>query len=303
MLGFNRILLATDFSPSAAAALRYAAALARLSPATLQVLHVVDTRVAALSRWTDVFRATEVLATKTATETETFQTLLNDPALAGLTVVPTVQHGHPADHIVDVAANVDLLVLGTQGTTAGSMVGTVARQIVHRSAVPVLLVPPTCHVPVPPTSGTAPLPVQRLVLALHVVEYAPQALELSRTIATLCHASLSVLQVLDPTRFRSYVLDAGGGLAYNLDGTYALLQKRLEDVVPEAFVPALERLVVIGDTAKAIVQHVRDRQADLAVLSVHPYGGLKQVFTPSTVDALLDQIPCPLLAVPIPTAL
>ena len=48
MLEFNRILLATDFSASATAALLYAAALARLSHATLQVLHVIDTRVTAL---------------------------------------------------------------------------------------------------------------------------------------------------------------------------------------------------------------------------------------------------------------
>ena len=40
MLGFNRILLATDFSACATAALLYAAALARLSHATLQLLHV-----------------------------------------------------------------------------------------------------------------------------------------------------------------------------------------------------------------------------------------------------------------------
>ena len=73
MLGLNRILLATDFSASATAALLYAAALTRLSHATLQVLHVLDTRVTALARWTDVFHSTEVFAAKIAEETTALQ--------------------------------------------------------------------------------------------------------------------------------------------------------------------------------------------------------------------------------------
>ena len=43
MLTLNRILLASDFSPSAEAALRYAAALARQSQASLIVMHVAET--------------------------------------------------------------------------------------------------------------------------------------------------------------------------------------------------------------------------------------------------------------------
>ena len=104
MLGLNRILLATDFSASATAALLYAAALTRLSHATLQVLHVLDTRVTALARWTDVFHSTEVFAAKIAEETTALQELLAHPALTGLAVEQLVRQGHPADHIIDLAA-------------------------------------------------------------------------------------------------------------------------------------------------------------------------------------------------------
>src|SRR5690349_10028267 len=115
MLGFNRILLATDFSTSATAALLYAAALARLSHATLQVLHVIDTRVTALARWTDVFRSTEVFTAKAEAEASALQELLAHPALTGLSVERLVRQGHPADSITDVAANVDLVVMGAHG--------------------------------------------------------------------------------------------------------------------------------------------------------------------------------------------
>src|SRR4030095_10059560 len=203
MLGFNRILLATDFSASATAALLYAAALARLAHATLQVLHVIDTRVTALARWTDVFHSTEVFAAKAATETAALQGLLTHPALAGLPVQQLVHQGHPADSIIDLAANVDLVVMGTRGTPSERTMGKVAQQVAHGSPVPVLLVPASCRVP--ETSATLPptLPVQHILFALHVVEYAPGAVTLCRVLATVCHASLTVLQVLEPdTSFR-----------------------------------------------------------------------------------------------------
>ena len=200
MLGLNRILLATDFSASATAALLYAAALTRLSHATLQVLHVLDTRVTALARWTDVFHSTEVFAAKIAEETTALQDLLAHPALTGLAVEQLVRQGHPADHIIDLAARVDLVVMGAQGTTTASekTTGKVAQEVVHGSPAPVLLVPvgskvPECVATLPPT-----LPVQRILFALHVVEYAPQAVTLCRDLMTVCQASLSVLQVLEP---------------------------------------------------------------------------------------------------------
>jgi nucleotide-binding universal stress UspA family protein len=305
MLGFNRILLATDFSTSATAALLYAAALARLAHATLQVLHVIDTRVTALARWTDVFHSTEVFAAKAATETAALQELLTHPALAGLPVQQLVHQGHPADSIIDLATNVDLVVMGTQGTPSERTMGKVAQQVAHGSPVPVLLVPASCRVP--ETSATLPptLPVQHILFALHVVEYAPGAVTLCRALATVCHASLTVLQVLEPdTSFRLSSFSAGTGLSHNLDGANALLHKRLEDIMPDTPTgPAIERLVVRGNPAEVIPQQIKERRADLVVMSVHSYEGLKKFFALSMVDAVLAQTPCPLLVVPFPPAL
>ncbi len=301
MLGFNRILLATDFSAGATAALQYAALLARLSHATLQVLHVIDTRVAALARWTDVFRSTEVLAAKESQETAALQQLLTHPALAGLPVEQLIRYGHPGDNIVDVTANVDLVVMGTQGTTtaAGRAAGKVARQVAHGSLAPVLLVPTAYRgAEISATTGLA-LPIQRILLALNVVQYAPQAVTLSRAFAAVCSATLDVLQVLDPDKLRSYPLNAGAGLSHNLPGMQALMQQRLEEIVLDTPTgPAVERLVVVGTPPQVILQQANERRVDLVVMSVHAYAGLRKLFTASTVDAVLEQTPCPLLAVP-----
>jgi nucleotide-binding universal stress UspA family protein len=306
MLGFNRILLATDFSASATAALLYAAALTRLSHATLQVLHVIDTRVTALARWTEVLHSPDVFATRRAEETAALQALLEHPALTGLGVEALVRQGHPADNVIDMAAKVDLVVMGTQGATPASEKTTsnVAQEVAHGSPTPVLLVPagskvPESNVTLPPT-----LPVQRILFALHVIEYAPQAVTLCRALATVCQASLAVLQVLEPDAFRLSSLGAGTGLSHNLDGINALLHKRLADIMPDMSTGlAVERLVVPGNPAEIIPQQSRERRADLVVMSAHSYAGLKKLFVPSIVEAVLAQTSCPLLAVPFPPIL
>jgi nucleotide-binding universal stress UspA family protein len=269
------------------------------------VLHVIDTRVTALARWTDVFHSTEVFAAKAAAETAALQELLAHPALAGLPVQQLVHQGPPADRIIDLAANVDLVVMGAPGTPSERTTGKVAQQVAHGSPAPVLLVPASCRVP--ETSAPLPptLPVQHILFALHVVEYASQAVTLCRALATVCHASLTVLQVLAPdTSFRLSSLSAGTGLSHNLDGANALLHKRLEDIMPDTPTgAAIERLVVRGNPAEVIAQQIKERHADLVVMSVHSYAGLKKLFAPSMVDAVLAQTPCPLLTVPFPPAL
>lgn len=307
MLGFNRILLATDFSACASAALLYAAVLTRLSHATLQLLHVIDTRVTVLSHWTDIFHGPEVFATRTEQETAALQELLAHPALAGLPVEQCVRQGHPADSIIDLAANVDLVVMGGQGTTPASesAIGKVAQQVAHGSPAPVLLVPASAKVPEMSAMPSLTLPVQHILFALHVVEYAPQAVTLCRALATVCHASLTVLQVLEPdTAFRLSSLSAGTGLSHNLESTTTLLRKRLEEIMPDMPTgPAIERLVVRGNPTEAIPQQIKERNTDLVIMSVHAYEGLQKLFVPSIVDAVLAQTPCPLLAVPFPPPL
>lgn len=297
MLGFDRILLASDFSAGATAALHYAAAFARLSHASLQVLHVVDTRVRALPRWADVLHATDVFATMEAQGTDALQALTGHQALAGLTVDTILRHGHPADAIVDAAANADLVVMGTQGiSTRDHGMGAMVRDIAHACPVPVLLVPPQGAT----AEATAPsLSLKEILLALHVVHYAPQAVHIAHTLATHCHATLGVLQVLDPEQPNTYLLDTGRGLSHNVDAMRAALRKHLEDVVPDTpDGPSIVRLVATGTPATAILQQAKERQADLVVMSIHAYSGWRRLFYLSTVDAVLEQLSCPLLVVP-----
>jgi nucleotide-binding universal stress UspA family protein len=60
---------------------------------------------------------------------------------------------------------------------------------------------------------------------------------------------------------------------------------------------------VRGNPVEVIPQQIQEHRADLVIMSVHSYEGLKKFFVPSMVDAVLTQMPCPLLAVPFPPTL
>jgi nucleotide-binding universal stress UspA family protein len=304
MLTFDRIMLASDFSASSEAALHYAAALARRSHARLLILHVMDTRVAALPHWSDVFRSTEVFAAREAEAAQALERLSTHPALAGLSVETSVQHGNPTTRICDLAPNVDLVVMGTRGRASGWGIKpyAVAQQVAHGSIVPVLLVPESGgRVGLPAAAKAEHLTLPRVVLALHFAHYAPQAIDLARALAVASQAPLQVLQVLEPDKIASYPLEAGSGLYHNREAIKTLIKKRLADIVPDSPTgPTVERLILEGEAAETIVKHGATQQAGMIVMSVHAYGALQKFFIPSTVDAVIAQAPCPLLAVPFP---
>ncbi len=302
MLTPNRILLVSDFSASAEAALCYAAALARQSQASLLVMHVIETGAAAFSRWTDVFRSSEVLAAREAADLAAMERLLAHPALADLSVDKFVAYGNPVDHITDMAPRVDLVVMGTGGDEAppGQAHGTVARQVAHASATPILLVPPGGGAAGLPTEHAAHVPFRQLLLAIDLAQYAPQAVEAATAVAADCQAPLLALQIIEPGKASHYPVDAGRGLHHNVDGLTTLLVKHLAEVVPDeaAEGPPRQRVVQDGPAVEAILHRIAEHRADLVVMSVHAYGALRKFFMLSTVDAVLAQAPCPLLAVP-----
>jgi nucleotide-binding universal stress UspA family protein len=303
MLTCNRILLASDFSASAEAALLYAAAWARQTHAHLLMLHVLDTRVSALPRWTDVFRSTEAFAAMEVAATDALMRLPAHPALAGLHVETVMQHGNPRERIIDAAVDADLVVLGTQGQGRGEggVTGKVAQDIAHGSPTPVLLVPEGGGQAGLPEAGSACLPWRNILLALYFAQYAPQAITLTQELATACHATLQVLQVIEPDKITSYPLEAGAGLYHNLEAMKILLRQRLADIVPDIPAgPPVERLILEGNAAEVIRRESAARRADLIVMSAHAYGVVHKFFTVSTVDTVLAQAPCPLLAVPMP---
>jgi nucleotide-binding universal stress UspA family protein len=299
VLTLNRILLVSDFSASAEAALRIAGAMARQSQASLLVLHVIETGVRALPHWRDIFRSTEVLAGQEAASRAALDQCLTHPVLDGLAVDGVVQYGNPIDRITDMAPRADLVIMGTGETDAVS--GVIAREVAHSSATPVLLVPPDGGTADLPAAGAAQMRFNQILLAIDLSRYAPQAIEMATVFAADNKAPLLALQILDPQKAGAYPVDPGMGLHHNLVGLKALLEKRLAEVMPgesEASPPM--RRVLHGSAAEVILEQMAEQQTELVVMSAHAYGTLRRFFTESTIDTVLAQASCPLLAVPLP---
>lgn len=303
MRTLNRILLVSDRSASTESALLYATALARQAQASILAMQVVKTGMAALSRWTDIFRSTEALAETEAEGRETLEHLAANPAFDGLDVQYLLDHGHPVDRITDMAPRVDLVVMGMgeSDTAEGQAMQHTAREVAHGSATPVLLVPPgggTAGVPDPQATGHT---WQRLLLAIDLAGYAQQAVDIATELASAHHASLLALQVLNPQKPSAYPVSAGEGMHHNIAGLKVLLAKRLGEVLPDVSDgPPYQRQVLEGEVATVIAEQVAAHRADLVIVSAHAYGTMQKLFTPSTIHAILSEATCPLLAVPFP---
>ena len=146
MMTIQRILVPTDFSQAADAALIYAKELADRFGARLQLLHVI-----ALPTFypmgPDAAAAFPMAELMTETETAAQNTLEEQARGTGLpadrvSVRTTV--GTPVSEILDAIPNdgIDLVVMGThgRGMVEHVLLGSVAERVVRRSPVPVLTV-------------------------------------------------------------------------------------------------------------------------------------------------------------------
>jgi nucleotide-binding universal stress UspA family protein len=135
----KRILVATDFSHGAEAALAWAQALAAAFRAEMILLHVLD-----LSRFPP-----NIAAAPTGDEMLAHMRADNEQHMAAMVkrfpgARPILREGMARSAILEVAAEVeaDLIVMGTHGHTGLSHVffGSVAEHVVRHSRIPVLTV-------------------------------------------------------------------------------------------------------------------------------------------------------------------
>jgi len=135
---YRRILVPTDGSETAAAAMEEAIDLASTDSAEVHVLHVIDS-------WhydTSIESAVEPLRE----EAEPFvERLAGLAEAAGVPVTTAIEVGRPAHHVLEYADDhdVDLIVLGTRGRGGlpRRLLGSVTQYVVAHAEVPVHVVP------------------------------------------------------------------------------------------------------------------------------------------------------------------
>lgn len=139
----SRILVPTDFSADADAALQYAIDLAKPFGATIRLLHVVEDLMAA-GMWSTECYTIDVagLLINLVKDAEERLNSTRIEAGAAAQITTDVRSGHAATTIVDTAreCHADLIVMGTKGRTglAHLLMGSVAERVVRLAPCPVL---------------------------------------------------------------------------------------------------------------------------------------------------------------------
>jgi len=146
----RRILLATDFSPNAREATKYACALATKFDAELHLLYVFEEFTGSTYAIGVPFPPPHSRIEEHKQQVaESLIELIDVDWRARHAIVRATREGHPFVEIIRYAKGhaIDLIVMGTHGRTGipHLLMGSVAENVVRKSSCPVLTVRPSDH--------------------------------------------------------------------------------------------------------------------------------------------------------------
>ncbi|MFC6757556.1 MULTISPECIES: universal stress protein [Haloarcula] len=140
--GYGDILVPTDGSGRAAAAVGHAVAVADAFGSTVHAVSVVN--VGDIATGAEVSVPAGLLEELEAAATDATESIATEAAAAGVEAVTAVRTGRPKHDLLEYVADhdVDLVVMGTHGRTGLDRVllGSTAEALVRRAEVPVLTV-------------------------------------------------------------------------------------------------------------------------------------------------------------------
>ncbi len=142
---FQKILVPTDFSPHADAALRLACELAKSNEAALYVVHVYDLLLTSLPEGMTYYDTAAVTYMREELGKRLAQVQRNATAAGVRQVETKLIEGQPYREIVRAAeeSKSQLIVMGTHGRTgiAHVLLGSVAERVARKAPCPVITVP------------------------------------------------------------------------------------------------------------------------------------------------------------------
>ena len=293
---YDRIVIAVDGSDEARRAARRGLELARAVEAEVTVVSVVERKTLRLTETAEEKRQLRERGEEALAEIETLA------AEVGHAVRTELLEGKPAAQIREHVATTDaeLLVVGRQGRTGlgRRLLGGVTEQLLHRSDVPVLVVPDGDH------DGEAVSDWSDILITTDGSENAEMAVPHGIGVAERCASTVHVLNVVD-LQAAGGVFDAGG-----LDRAFIeRLETRGEEAVDrvasdiEESTPALsvetavERTTSFDGAAAGVEAYVETNGIDLVVLGSHGRSNLKRQLLGSVASTVLRTVDVPVLVV------
>lgn len=286
----QRILVPTDFSPASDCALIFAKELAGPFKAEIHLLHVrtvVDNPIVSSEDLDEVER---ILAMSDAKTRETLE------EYAAGTEVPTHCHIErgiaPADAIIKAIAehHCDLVVMGTNGRRGLKrlMVGSVAKEVVHRSPVPVLTTREE--------TGRAFSP-QKILVAYDSSEDSLQAVLLAAEWAAVLSAEITLIHAMEPITYPDFYSH------YTLrENHLTRLGQQCHDGLAEVGKTHLQNVthetaVIYAQAAGGISEYASSHGFGLVVLATRGLSGIARALFGSVAERVTQISEVPVLTV------
>lgn len=288
----RHILLATDFSENAEAALERAVAIALHHGARLSLVHSM-VPLASPAGFVPAPEAT--LHTYREAAQERLSALQRRLSERLAEVDAHLVFGTPHRAILEAADRLgpDLVVLGTRGLSGLShlLLGSTAERVIQHATLPVLTVPPL--------AANHHRPIERLLVPTDFSTDAEQALDAAR----LLLSEKTPVQVVLLNVYYSPII-------YTAYGSVPTTTDYLEDFRGES-AEALDKLAATlagkgreiqtmtreGTPSQVILEVAAELRVDLVAMGTRGRGGLSHLLLGSTAERVVRHAPCPVLTV------
>ncbi len=289
----KKILMPTDFSDCANAALSQAVALAGRSGAELHLLHVVVMFDQGLHYRDPEFPDIEKVYRRLEVDAAAEMTQLVE---ARKTMPLEVHESHcrslePAPAIVDYAEehDIDLIVIGTHGRRGlrRFLLGSVAEEVVRTAACPVMTLRKNA-------ATEESQEIERIVVPFDFSPDSEAAFGVAKELATLYSSRIDLVHAIQPP------IVAGGMYGMPLPGPTMIdgtleMEKALAEVAQSSDGSAVETHVLEGSPAWEISEFASRTGANLIVIGSHGMSGMRRFLLGSVSERVLRSAPCPVL--------
>lgn len=301
---FKRLLVPTDFSASADAALNHAVSMAGRFQASLHLLHVVNDPGAGLYGLGDAEVKLDQLKQQAESKArERLQELVRDSSAVDIrTQVAQRTNLGVGDVIQEYAGahKIDLVVMGTHGRGGlGRLVlGSVASSLIRRLSCPVM----TVRDREDESNPSPEVNYQTLLAPIDFSDHSRTALRLTKTVADRYGGTQQLLFVAEkrvlPT-FSDTGIPGVGVVEMDPD-IVANAEAALESLDHEVGGPHVESgyHVQEGDVAQAVVDFAETNAVDLIVMATRGLSGIDRFVIGSNTERVVRTAPCPVLTVP-----
>ncbi|NND71586.1 MAG: universal stress protein [Rhodothermales bacterium] len=295
---FKKILVATDFSPCSNGALEYALAIARVSGASLQLMHVIGSVEG--DAWSPLRYIPETHATGETPDTlvqEFLDKEMNRVDTTGLTTDTVRLHGNPARMLVRYAVDegMDLIVLGTFGRSGlqRMVIGSTALKVIQNAPCSVIAVNADW---IASKGDLKNFKIDRILVPVDLSDFSRGLIRAAGDLAEAYSADVDVIHVVESLPY----LNALAGIMTAGDLVPTLSKRAATDIREiwneygtDSITPKM--VVKEGHSAGSVVDYARETDADMIVISPHGRSGASRFLLGSTTERVVRTAHNPVL--------